>query len=1827
MKNFKKIISIIVVLAMFISIAQISFVQEVQAYSQKQNALLNTTPTSASYWTLSGMYFEDNYFQGFGTATQSVYLTENDKARANLGQLTVSGSHQMYSYLWAWGTNERYGKLGIAFYNSSGGLLSLVETEEDSKSSGWMTFTINDTTIPAGTARIDYIVSIRGKGAHSETKDFNMVIKDSTAPFFSVLAPASAQGTYKAGDKVYFDIKFSEPVNVTNGGYLEMNPTGTASYSSQPAPDTLRYTYTIPSSGMPLSDSNVVSPKKIVNTSVSDDSANSLSLNGKTDGISVNGFFMDNRPPETAIGSMAVEGASQNSVLNEGKVLKFNVQFHENVYSDGTSYVQLSNGKKAMANVINSSNTSTKTVVFSYTVAKGADINNLAITGVDFTGIKDYVGQSANLYTGYSQSMFNSKLNGYNMKIDTNPPTVTFSSVSDSWQNISLNVKVTADDDVVSGVTGSGVKELYSKWTTTSSSQPTFGSVPDIGSDGKVLVPGTSGIYSLWVKAIDNSGNQRVTKSGFTYKIDTDNPGVTVTPSYASGTGFIAGINATITDITSGIFSKKFSWKDSSNLEVLSGEVQDNGVIPYPDIDGVFSMLVTAFDYAQNKTESLTQNLNIDATAPTVVFAPNGSEGYIRSINVIPTVSDAKSGVDKWYYQWLGSSVAPDGNSAGWNVGTAVIKAPEGLTGTYYLHIKAVDKCGNAGITTSSPYLFDNTPPTIAVVPNGNADNIGRAVYEIGVNYSDNISIKSEITTVYAFSSLETQETLNFKPYPEEGLTLSNFKQNTYLYVKATDKLGNESVLKSAPFVADTVAPTGAITRTSSEETNVATASFAFDASDNHSTRGKIEMQITDDGTDGDWETFIDSKAVTIATTNGTHTVSVKYRDESGNVSEAYSAEVIYDDVAPEIKISYSPETDTNGNVVATATTSNLKDRIVGSDTYTFTQDGEEVTFYAKDNAGNTSQKTAKVTWIDKVLPVINMSSAGLDNKPHKSVEVTVNATDNKQLAKLEYKFVKSGDSSGEWVEISSGATVTLGATDGLFNIETRATDHVGNVATKTYGPFILDNSAPEAVITYTPSKRTANNVEAKISFNEKAFVTNNNNASETYIFSQNGEFTIEYKDEAGNTASKVAGVAWIDRSKPQSRLEITDESGQNKVSPEQWVNYNLKVTIVPPAQCVVENLTFNGKKVEDSDEIERMDDISDIYIVKDYGLLSYTVRDTETQMESENENTIRIDKQAPQVSQVIKTTENWTNNDVVVTLKAADDLSNITYLNSDTYTFTQNGSHTFHFKDSAGNMAEYAVEVSNIDKDVPIAAVNYYLPDGSKWEGNWTNQSVKAVVILESLSPAHTNGEDSYTFIGNGVYNFTFYDEAGNTGSITATIDKIDKIAPDGYLTYSSQTWTNKDVIATLHASDNMSGTEDMTYTYTENGSYTFELYDKAGNSTLFSSSVSRIDKTPPVVSLAYTPPVKTPFNVFVRAEADESVTWFNNANSYKFVSNGSYEFIATDRAGNITRQTAKVDYINNSLPEVELEYSTREMTNENVYVTIKTKNPEENIYMLNNRGSSVRQFTENGEFTFQYTNSAGTMGEVTAQVTNIDKTVPVIAVSYSTSEVTNQPVTVTFNADKQVIWPNGMNVNKDGSASLIFNQNKSLSMKIPDLLGNAATVEVYVLNIDSQAPVITSDNMYVALEKGKAFDPMLGVSATDNKDKTVKIKVEGKVNTDVPGDYELVYSATDSAGNEAQHIRYVTVYDPTKFNVAVNGKMPIAGTVSLGSNKMEITTINSAEIVNVQILPGKKLMGDFKSINEFVGLTYNFSERGWYSVYITDVESNNILVYVFAE
>jgi arabinogalactan oligomer/maltooligosaccharide transport system substrate-binding protein len=81
-----------------------------------------------------------------------------------------------------------------------------------------------------------------------------------------------------------------------------------------------------------------------------------------------------------------------------------------------------------------------------------------------------------------------------------------------------------------------------------------------------------------------------------------------------------------------------------------------------------------------------------------------------------------------------------------------------------------------------------------------------------------------------------------------------------------------------------------------------------------------------------------------------------------------------------------------------------------------------------------------------------------------------------------------------------------------------------------------------------------------------------------------------------------------------------------------------------------------------------------------------------------------------------------------------------------------------------------------------------------------------------------------------------------------------------------------------------------------------------------------------------------------------------------------------------------------------------------------------------------------------------------------------------------------------------------------------------------------------DTTAPVFAGVGAQSILQ-GTAFNPLAGVTATDNVDGslTTSITVTGTVNINVPGTYTLTYTVTDAAGNVATATRVITVTAPT--------------------------------------------------------------------------------------
>lgn len=109
------------------------------------------------------------------------------------------------------------------------------------------------------------------------------------------------------------------------------------------------------------------------------------------------------------------------------------------------------------------------------------------------------------------------------------------------------------------------------------------------------------------------------------------------------------------------------------------------------------------------------------------------------------------------------------------------------------------------------------------------------------------------------------------------------------------------------------------------------------------------------------------------------------------------------------------------------------------------------------------------------------------------------------------------------------------------------------------------------------------------------------------------------------------------------------------------------------------------------------------------------------------------------------------------------------------------------------------------------------------------------------------------------------------------------------------------------------------------------------------------------------------------------------------------------------------------------------------------------------------------------------------------------------------------------------------------------------------------------------------VSINVGDNFDPMAGVSATDEEDGdiTSKIKVDGNVDTSKPGTYELTYTVSDSKGHTVSAKQTVTVKQtvvpkdeapvltvPTEVTIHVGDKYnPLSGVKAIDKEDGDIT------------------------------------------------------------
>ena len=1791
--------SSICALTITVIIAALVFVKNgityVNAYGYNSNVLVNPTPSNTSGWTLTKCEWNDGSYGGEfkGTSNDPMYASQRftfsarDIYRINNGEIKIDAS----GYFWAQASCTMWAYLKTTFYNGSGANIGNKTVNYDSysvtKHNEQLSF--SDYTVPRGTTYLVFEAKSDDSlsGYHPSFRQFVLKVKDSTAPTYIVTSPVTSPNKYKVGTTIRYQVQFTEPVNVATKGYIKFK-VGTQEfnthsiYTGQSADGTtLYYDFTLPSTST-LGDNMAVSVTGLSGIVVSDDAGNSTTVN-KSLSLS-NGFYVDNKPPEV---SSFTTTASTNAVYKAGETLQFDVTFHENIWVNGTPKINLSNGKSA--DYIRQTATDTRVASFYYTIANGDDKENIAITSVDFSGIYDSVSNYATSSPSYNASAYNSFLSNKYVSIDTIAPITTFPTVPDGWQK-AYDIVLSPTDNI------SGVREIYAVWTPVNGT-PVYPPVANVDtSTNNVMLPGSSGIYQLHVKLKDNVNNEAIQKSPYTYYIDFDAPVISAEATKIIGTDLISSVTATATDSHSGLSTFTYMWKNANNITILTGNASED--ISIPTEDGIYTLAITATDKLGNTDTKTIENLAVDSIAPLVSFTQAGGAIYKTSYKVDFTVADEKSGVSNYYYIWNTSAVKPDADSEAWVTTTATsLTTPSGVSGTYYLHIKAVDNAGNMGITSTDGFNIDNAAPNISITPDGNEGHIGQVSYDVAVSIGDEITAYDDLTKKYVISESETCPA-DLLDLTDSFITIENLDKTKYLYIVAIDAAGNETVFKSSAFIADISSPAGSITKTADiYYTNKNNATVNIEAVDDYS--DSIYMQIKIDDTENQWEDYTEQKTFSFAASEGEHIIYARFKDVCGNVSEYKNVKYYYDITPPEIQLNYSTTALTNSAVTVTASaTDNVSDATFETvSEKTFNENGS-FEFVAVDKAGNRKRAEAIVDYIDKVNPQISFTSDEFDGKKHKLAHATINASDTNGISELKYAVVRSGEAPEGYITCTNGQSVHITGVDGTYTVIAIAVDNAGNSVTVTSQNIYLDNTAPTAAITYSPTARTSKNVIASITFNEKTTITNNEGLN-TYTFADNGSFTFEYTDEAGNTGTAAATVDWIDKNPPEVSITLKNDNGDT-LSGEQWTNKDVIAEINIPVNCVIETLEFDGASIGNSPYVTDLG--SNRYKISKFGRLVYTVIDTEIETLTSGEVVIRIDKTAPTINNISYSATNWTNMDVTATITATDDYNDVYYVNGNKHIFTGNGEFEFIVEDSLGNRTTQVAKVSNIDKDVPVAEVSYNNTE-------LTNQNVTATVSFnEGGSPVsiiNNNGLNTYVFTGNGEFTFEFSDTAGNVGSITAAVSNIDKTPPE--INISSDEFDlkpHKNVSATVSAAD-ANGIREMKYRFIKagentdyqscenggtvtlnsanyvDGTYTLEVkaYDNAGNERTFISGSLTLDNTAPVALMSYAPSSRTAQNVVASISFNEEaiVTNNNGLYEYTFDDNGEFVFEFSDIAGNTGTMTATVDWIDRNQPIAAVILSNENWTTEDVIVSLT---PQDGAVIKNVRfnNAEIAEAAENQYIITEYGILTYEVMDLTTEVVGtgevlirIDRTVPaVINVAYSTEKWTNRDVTVNITASDNlspVMYENG--------SGHVFTENGSYDFIVKDSAGNTTTKTVIVDWIDKAAPVaqisynttnLTNRIVTATISFDEDGSPVNVIN--NNGSRTYEFTANG----------QFTFEFTDAAGNEGTALASVSNIDKVLPEISL-----ISDNFNTNKYKSASVTINATDLNGITSLKYK--------------------------------------------
>ncbi|MNO35694.1 hypothetical protein D3C76_257490 [compost metagenome] len=562
-------------------------------------------------------------------------------------------------------------------------------------------------------------------------------------------------------------------------------------------------------------------------------------------------------------------------------------------------------------------------------------------------------------------------------------------------------------------------------------------------------------------------------------------------------------------------------------------------------------------------------------------------------------------------------------------------------------------------------------------------------------------------------------------------------------------------------------------------------------------------------------------------------------------------------------------------------------------------------------------------------------------------------------------------------------------------------------------------------------------------------------------------------------------------------------------------------------------------------------------------------------------------------------------------------------------------------YRTPGGKISEKAkVDVSGtLPEEAPVYALATLSSNGPVNAAAGVNVDITLPVGIKVMlsksnpsTPVRTG--NSFNVKENGFYSFELFDlnDAKRTDTLYVVVKNVDGTIPRATIKYSQSLPTNNNVTAILdQPSEDIIVTNNngkMTHTFTENGTFTFEFKDAAGNAGTAEAVVNIIDKEAPKVKVM---------------------------RSYQFGTDGSKTFgTILDSNGHVLLSSG-----------VTLEVQKADNSSKQIFVTSQDK---------------VVSMTQNGVVSFTVSDQYGNTTVVKENVTNIatappeaqniaytfvdedgktlaaDKIATVGGKKYAQGKV---KVTITgktaapnmvFSGLKP-IQTGGTYSNKisgaDGAFTYtrLFESNGSAVVTLSDALGNANKIPVIIAGLDNKAPDISLKQEVAGIVQNKkdfVFGTDLGgYTVSDNVSAagSIKVAVSG-LDLKKLGRQRVTYTATDEVGNTNVAYQDVVVvkdgglliFGDNVLISASSGESALfeSNTITFkvtGYNVMKVAgadQVNEAGTFDILYQPGLYREGQMKSIatkityQQLVSGQYKvtFPKAGWYTIIVRTQE-----------